>query len=408
MAEVTKDKTAKIVIPEGVVDEKAYLKLREEEEKLINDPLRFYYCKDADYEFDFFTAHASVLRKVEQLNVSEEEAQLIIIKSKDFIRKRGFLTKYRYAAFKKKGDPYINRNSILDHKKAELLTLFGRFYTCEEVHKIVTLQWGLNVEYSTVTRFRNNNLEAIQVEQDKYVKDWSDIKLVYKRSRLDELTELYNDRKQRYLDTKNREDYKLLLSTLEFIRKEIEGDRLTVDGGLEVNVQQTINIHVQQDVLRNINIIQFIIARVAVRMGLNPMFLMERLERSYYAKFTGFATPDNNINSDEIFYPSRELYDFNRIKLQNAVIIGEEKKAIVLPEVNEETDKIKNALLDAFLKKKKSIIESEKMILNQSSPKEKQIIVPRQKKGVVDKKSIHKKSNVKYYQKKRDDRNIKK
>jgi hypothetical protein len=233
----------------------------------------------------------------------------------------------------------------------------------------------MEIGYQVIERFRVENLEAIQAEQDKYVKDWSGLKLVYKKSRLDEYSGLYEDRKIRYEESHHRDDYRLLLQTLESIRKEIEGDRLTVDGAVEVNVQQTINVHIQQDLLKNLNILQFIIARVAVRMGRSQTFLMERLEKSYYSKFTGIAIPDNNRDTDEIFYPSRELYDFNKIIANNAALV-EDVQPIV--EVKEEVKQKGNALLEALLKRKKVIIESEKRIssipeVKKEKPKKKKV-----------------------------------
>ena len=360
--EVNKEKNK---LPKGVINEEAYRELIKREQELRDSPDRFYHAITADVTFDLFTAYYRLLQKVEASNIADYEVELIKDKAKKLIGERGKLQKYRYAAFKGGGEKFESSRSILDQYKTELLGLFGRFYTVSEVHKVVTIQWGIEISYLAVENFRKKHLDLIQVEQDKYVKDWSGLKLVYKKSRLNEYSELYEDRKIKYEETKHREDYRLLLQTLEAIRKEIEGDRLTVDGGLEINIQQTIDLHIQQDLLRSLNILQFIIVRVAVRMGINQSFLMERLEKSYYAKFTGIKTPDNNRNIDEIYYPSRELYDFNKIKIltQDAQIIEEEKKD-KLPELKEESKNVRNALLEALLKRKKVIIENEKKIEN--------------------------------------------
>lgn len=365
---VSTNEKGELMVPGNVVNEEAYHTLLRRIKEVEADPSRFYEAKTAEYVFDFQTSYTNVLRLIEVHKIAEYEAEIVKQKAKEYKSLFGSLNKLRWDAFK--GDRSINKNSMLDFRKAELIGLFGRFNTVTEVHKIITTEWHLSVAYSTVDRFRKDNLEAIQAEQDKYVKDWSGLKLVYKKSRLDEYSGLYEDRKTRYEQSHNREDYRLLLQTLEAIRKEIEGDRLTVDGSLEVNVQQTINLHVQQEVLRNINILQFIIARVAVRTGVDQAFLMQRLEKSYYAKFTGFAEPDNNRASDEIYYPSRELYDFNRIKVENARIISEDKIVRELPPVEEETKEVGNALLNALLRRKKMIIESEKKVSEHEGNKE--------------------------------------
>lgn len=371
-------------IPEGVVNVSAYKTLIAEEAKLKNDLKRYYNAKTADFTLDLHTPYAILLRQIDIHGISEEEGEIILKKAKEVISKRSLLGKYRRAAFK--GNPYLGKMSLLEPKKEELVALFGSFHSITEVHKIITVDWGLDMTYQAVERFRNANLEVIQVEQDKYVKDWSNLKLVHKRGRLDELTNLYEGRKQRYEETRSKEDYRLLLQTLEAIRKEIEGDRLTVDGGIEVNVQNTINLHIQQDILRNVNILQFIIARVAVRMSLNPVNLMQRLEKSYYAKFTGFALPDNNMNTDEIYYPSREMYDFTKINnsVEEAVVVEE------LPKVSEDIEKVSNDLKSIVLRKKRELIESEKRINEAGIGNTK--IKPRRKK--VIKKTVKKKGKV--------------
>lgn len=364
-------------IPDGVSNVAAYRRFKEEHAKVMNDPSRYYDAKNGNYTFDFNVPFSTLLNQLVKYDIPDGECESIKVKAKNWIKKRSSLLKYRVAAFK--GSMYLGQVALLDSKKSELIGLFGRLHTISEVHKIVTVDWEMSdITYSTIERFRHNNIELIQAEQDKYIKDWSGLRLVYKKSRLDEYANLYEGRKQRYEETKGRDDYRLLLQTLEAIRREIEGDRLTVDGALEINIQNTINIHIQQDVLRNINILQFIISRVAVKMNIDPVFLMTRLEKSHYAKFTGFAEPDNNRMTDEIKYPSRELYDFNKIRTQEVEVI--ESKP--LPEVKEEIKQVGNSLLDALLKRKKELIESEQRVLEQGKGTSK----PSQKRHLVNKK----------------------
>jgi hypothetical protein len=365
----------KKISPSLVKNKDAYNELLMKEKELENDPERFYKSNTIDFTFDLLVPYIKINKQVKENNIPEYEAAIILKKSKEFTSRYFKLNKLRFEAVGGKNE-FGERFTVLDARKAELIGLFGKFNTLAETHKIVTTEWGLNISYSNLEKFRANNLDTIQAEQDKYVRDWSGLKLVYKRGRLDEYSGLYEDRKIRYDETHNRDDYKLLLQTLEAIRKEIEGDRLTVDGSLEVNVQQTINLHVQQDLLKNLNILQFIIARVAVRMGKSQSVLMERLEKSYYAKFSGILPPDNNINTDEIYYPSRELYDFNKIKAANATVIEDVQP---LPEVKEEIKQQGNALMEALLKRKLAIIESEKKLASVPDGSAKKIIKRKRK-----------------------------
>lgn len=387
-------------VPEGVVNKEAYKELLLREKELRESPDRFYEAKTAEYTFDFWTAYVFLLKQITISKVADYEADIIKTKAKAFIGRKGQLQRYRWAAFKGGGSKYENIHSILDHYKAQLICLFGRFYTNEEVHKIATTQWNLDVAFTTIERFRRNHLDLIQVEQDKYVRDWSGLKLVYKKSRLDEYSYLYEDRKIKYEETKHRDDYRLLLQTLDAIRKEIEGDRLTVDGGLEVSIQQTIDIHIQQDLMKNLNILQFIIARVSARLGLDQSFLMGRLEKSFYAKFTGIVQPDTS--NDEIYYPSRELYDFNRIKIENAKIIEEHKNLNEnLPVLKEESKDVSNALLNALLKRKKVIVESEKRSDIDVSATKEGLIKPKFKAGSLKKRNMNSNNRIQNNKKKK-------
>lgn len=358
MKKVVKEEEVKVVINKQYYDEYIHKK-----QELLDDESRFYYAKTDDVKFDFWQPYSYTCFLIRKSNIEDYEVKIIEEKAKEYQGKRNRLSKLKFLAYKSGNNDESTYKGILNPYTAQLLGLFGKFNSVPEVHKIITTQWGLPCSFETVEKFRNNNYELILTEQDKYVKDWSNLKLVYKKSRLDEYSGLYENRKIKYDETQNREDYKLLLQTLEAIRKEVEGERLTLDGNLEVNVQQTINLHIQQDVLKNLNILQFIIARVAVRLGLDSAFLMQRLQKSYYSKFTGFEKPDNNRNTDEIYYPSRELYDFDRIEIENAKIVEEEQQVVLpLPEVKEEIIEVKNNLLEVLLRKKREAIEMEKKL----------------------------------------------
>jgi hypothetical protein len=354
-----------IKIPPGVVDEDAYRLLIKKKNEMFTDPKRFYYAKSADNrKFDMLSIRSVLLDQCELYGVSQVEIDEMIVLAKEFASRRGKLNGLNYKAFRTSafGGKGI---SLLDARKAEIIVLFGHYHTLTEVHKIISVDWGLDVSFETVSRFRTTNLEAIQAEQDKYIKDYTGLRLVHKRSRLDEYSHLYENRKIIYDVNKSREDYKLLLQTLEFIRKEIEGDRLTVEGNVELNIQQTVNIHIQQNLIKDLNIAQLVLARISNRLDIDPLYLISRLEKSFYSKFTGFALPDNDINNDKIIYPSNQLYDFNELKekAEEAIVIDDKHEQEPIKEVNIIAGK---NLLAALLAKKREIIQSEGKILEQN------------------------------------------
>lgn len=349
-----------VTIPNNVINKDAYLALIEADRRLQQNPNRYYRAKTADVVFDFYQGHINTYQLLEKHDVEDYEIELIKQKSRDFMKMKSALNKFRHRAFKGES----KGQGALEDFKNEVLGLFGRMYTIVEVHKVVTLEWGFKVSMDIVRAFHLKYIDEIQAEQDRYIRDWSGLKLVHKKSRLDEYSQLYEHRKVRYEETNSREDYKLLLQTLEAIRKEVEGDRLTVDGGIEINIQQNIQMHINQHVFRELNILDFIVAKVSARIGVDPKKLIYSLENSYYAKFSGFKRPDNNRDTDEIYYPSRELYDFNMIKMKaEEVKIVEEK-----PKIIEESPEVRNSLMDALLKKKREIVERERKVISTVKP----------------------------------------
>jgi len=343
----------KIEVPDGVLSKKAYIEWKTAEAALNSHPKRYYHLKDRDESVDCFMPVYSLKRKKDELFLgNEEDFQECIKRSNFFITERGKLLKYRYKAIGKSSKN--NGIPLLLDRSAEILEMFGKYLTVTEVHKVITTEWNLPyVTIKQINHFQRQNIEAIKKLQETYVQSYNDLRLVHKKSRLQELSELYNDRKQKYKDTGKEPDYKLLLQTIEAIRKEIEGNKYTLDAAVKVDIDIALNSHIQQEVLREVNINQLIVAKVAARLGVNGMYLMEKLESSFYAKFTGFKKPDNNRQTDPINYPSQQLYNFDEIRLKDAqkrkeyedAKIVEEETSIEEQEVMEEIrDKLKEAL----------------------------------------------------------------
>jgi len=209
-------------------------------------------------------------------------------------------------------------NLVLEQKKAQVLELFGKMMSVEEVHRIAVQDWGLQVTIPGLENFRKENITKITELQASYIRDFSNIKLGYKRSRLDELTWLYYDTKAEYEKTKNREDKKFLKELLEAVKKEVEGDLIRIQGDIQMNIEATLNSHISTEVLKKLPINELIITRVCARVGKNPLVLLHRLQNSYYSAFTGFK-PDASINifEDTPEYPSAFVYDLDKLQQIN-------------------------------------------------------------------------------------------
>lgn len=234
-------------------------------------------------------------------------------------------------------------------RSQELLDLFGKMYSSEEVHKILTTEWGLEtVKYEQVLKFQRTNSDVIAKLRTDYTGDIKSLRLVHKKSRLDELSGLYSSRKQRYGETKTKSDYELMLKTLEQIRKEVEGEQVTINGRIQLEHEVAIQNHVNMEIMKHININDIIISRLCARLKVNPKYILYRLHTSYYSKFTGFL-PDDMGEDEEIHYPSEIVYDFDRLKKLSK---GLEVTDVEYTEVPKVKDEKKVGALKSLLMKK--------------------------------------------------------
>jgi hypothetical protein len=223
----------------------------------------------------------------------------------------------------------IDDKLIIDNRKADIIALFGKMYKIDEVHKIITKDWKIDVSISALEYFRDRNLDKIIELQKDYSNNYNDVRLGYKKSRLEEYLWLYNDTKQTYENTRNKEDRKFLKELLEAIKREVEGDLIRIEGDLQVNIEATLNLHIYQEIYKNLPINEIIMTRIALKSGQNPLMLLYRLQNSYYAKYSGFA-PKNDADDESALpeYPSAFIYDLDKLGIMNAnrVIADGQKK----------------------------------------------------------------------------------
>lgn len=242
-------------------------------------------------------------------------------------------------------------------RSEELLALFGKYYNGVEVHRIVTTEWKLpQVKYEFIIKFSRDNSEKIVELKDAYMKDTNNVRLVHKRSRLDELTEMYQSRKMKYETTETRSDYELMLKTLEQIRKEVEGQQIHINGRIQIEHEAAVQDHVNREIMNNLNVNDLIIGRLCARLGVNPKYILYRLHTSYYKKFTGFL-PDEMNDDNEVHYPSQVVYDFTRIASLNRSLDVEDVEYKEVPEVKDpvKINKLKEMMKAKMLQKMRDL-----------------------------------------------------
>ena len=344
-------------IPEDVIDKKSYLKyLALSKRKIVNDGKLFDASDGTEINMAWLPHH--LRRKIAHLP-TEEQNEILELKSEYFYVNNNMLVLKRKAYGLKQGQ---KTSSLLEIKKDEIINLFGKMYSPNEIIKIMNEDW--NLDFNSVpmlSKFRQKYKDEIEKKIEKFKSEYSDIRLGVKRGRLEELVWLYNSQKNKYQEKKGNESYKLLLQTLNSIRQEAEGERLTIDGKVDVKYETDLNKHLQQEIFKTLNIKEIILGRVAARMGVNPVKLIYSLNNSYYAKYSNvLGDYDPDVENEEMTYPSQMGYDFERIKKNQSYIEKNIEDAEIEDEEKYENDndsedleETKNKILERLKKKKK-------------------------------------------------------
>jgi len=301
-------------IPPEVQDEvsyKEYIKLKEE---LDRNPLRFYQTTDPAIKVDLLSAVSFVKNLIKHL--SHGEVELILSKVDKFRNTHlGPITDLRMKAFGTAEKTLVQtQQENLEGHKQILIDLFKKHYTLEEVWRFVITDIGMkSILKADVERFYKKYIDVIVGLKEEYRNDIQGVRLTHKRSRLEELSWIYQILKEKYLETESIQITKELRATLKDIKGEVEGD-IVINGKIGLEIEVSLKEKIEQEFFKEFNVTFLVLTRLAAKRGINPSILMGRLAQSYYAKFSGFRRPDEDKNLDEIYYPSTEVYDFDEIK----------------------------------------------------------------------------------------------
>lgn len=351
-------------IPEGVLNKEAYNDYLEMVNAL-NKSERVYKTSIQNLFIDL-TAPLPTVRELSK-DLPDLEKEYIENQVHKYAILKGLIVQKKREAFSTKSNKEDkNPNDVLKIRQTELLEYFGRFFKVTEVLKIIQLDWGYSITRSKLETFVKNNSEKITELQEQFKKDYSDIRLGYKRSRLDELSFLYQSIKNKYLSDELREDAKVMQSLLESIKKECDGDMVVNING-KIEIEQNITFQVQNELMKEFNITALIINKMAGRLGINPNFIQSRLINSHYAKFTGFKKVGEGEDrlTDEIYSPSGITYNLDDIENKNIEVTREENKLKVIQPIQEE-QQVEILSIREILKRK---IEEEQNNLNKSKSK---------------------------------------
>jgi hypothetical protein len=243
-------------------------------------------------------------------------------------------------------------SGILNLRNSEILDLFGKFYTLNEVHRIITDKWGAGVTVESLQKFCVENKSKIDRKKADYILNSKELRLATDAGRLELLSMLAYEMEVKFEKNKSLEVSKELRGIIEQIRKEVKGDeiKLMIDGRIDINAtiqaNQTVN-----EMLQRLPINMIVIGLTAAKQRLNPAGLIASLGNSYYSKFNGF----NELrDKSEVQLPGYYIkqYNWDDIEAKNKEMVQtvepievfETVEEVVKPMIKTKREEIKELL----------------------------------------------------------------
>lgn len=324
---------SEVSIPDEVVDHEAYYEyVKYSEMKAILRDSRMIETSNEHIIIDPFWNQDTIDKNLNLLPFNEKEEVMKKVKVARLLQNKMLIS--RAKAY---GKSLTSSNSIalgreqmkliLDERQSEILEYYGKYLDDGEILKIIHLQWGYNISKYTLERFKEKNKKRITSLQEGFRQNLDASKLYHKRFRLEEIWFLYKERKRAYEQHSSREDVKLMMALIKQAKDEAEAHQIHITGQINHKVEIGIANHIEREIMAHLTIQDIILARVSHRLNVNPAYIINRLHKSVYAKFTGFDSPDDSLLQDEIVYPSTMIYDWSMIKRKHTEEDGDNKYA---------------------------------------------------------------------------------
>jgi len=370
----------KDVIPTNVIDKAAYKKWLE----LVSEDSDCYHDKmivrGSDEVLNMKTSKAAFYRSVNSLVGPSNEDKS---KSKKFWHK--FISaslreaKLRKKAFKqtevskevKTSNKLESRFSHFRPYHQYIVEMYGKMFNTKEIREIL-LEKGVDISVKSLQDFYAFHEDIITKTISSFKESFDDIRLGYKRSRLEEYAWIYHNLKKDFKNPKTPIHKKTafskeMQSCLKAIKDEVEGNLIKIDAN--VNVNQQINIHLTQQILDRKTVALVSIAKAAQNLNVEPAGLIYEMEKSYYKKYNAFIGGDPLDDSlelpDQNYKPSD--YDYDRLddlSKQQQKLLNEKEDAIKAKRME-----MRNIIRNGEIRKKlKESLELSRKALSESEP----------------------------------------
>lgn len=342
------------VIPEGVVNVKEYKKfLALQKHPILRNTI---YTSSEGDEINIAMLPHRLRKFIEHLSPKEQD-DVMELKRK-YNQMRAKVSSAKAQAYGRSGRySGMKKEEIAIYKltpfEEDIIELLGRMFTIAEVVKIMGEDNGVIVSEDEVKDVMKKHIVEIEKKREEFRNRVTDVRLYNKRPRLEELAWMYSKMKARYVALNGIDAYNSMLRTLEQIRKEAEGDVININGALDVNIEVTIQNHIQQEILKTINLKEIILGRVAARMNYDVKKLVAGLHNSYYAKFVDISGEFDP--SADMQYPSNSAYDFTTIERNASTEVVDIKAEDVTDKEKSSAMNIKELFLSKIRKQKEEM-----------------------------------------------------
>lgn len=225
-----------------------------------------------------------------------------------------------------------------------IINMFGKMFTAKEIKDLLGEEHGLRLTLGILKSFHKFHADLIAKRISAFKESFEDVRLGYKRSRLEELAWIYqqvkNDFKNPKLGIARRNSFsKEMRDILKQIKDEVEGDVIRIEGSLDVN--HHLQAHIVNEIIDRETLRTVVIAKIASKLNLEPLSLTYEMQKSHYALFNSYLGNDPHAEGlelpDHTFSPAD--YDFkgmgkkaeNQLRLLNKKNDGvkDQRKALI-------------------------------------------------------------------------------
>lgn len=351
-----------------------YIKWIEQGEETRNHPRRYFEFinqKTKELEtVDTLGLNGVAVKRAKSKNISESDLNTLIELCKAMEERKTLKSRYKYGWYRWV-KPKLGKD-IFDWRGSEIIDMFARYLSFDEVETIIKRDWGYDVHSNVVYRFFLKNKDIIDKKRMEFVRTAKEHYLATDAGRMETLSILHTRFLGMFNDIYNngaltqgqRQELQQLSreirAIIEQARKEIKGDevKLTIDGKIDINASLNASATIHE-ISKKIPINMIPIYLVAAKQGIDPMRIMSSLTSSFYRQFNGYSklagkgvVPPNTMdiirnydwNEIEQYQRAKETevvqdIDYEEIGFRDAAVV-QTKREKLLKALKEENKKM--------------------------------------------------------------------